>query len=149
MEDNNQIVKDDIIDGGLERERVIKCSLSHLVKIKNKRNKSLLIDVIDKMVLKNSEIAVCCGIIMHHIVMMCVDQNEGLPTNFCKRGFFKDALNWTNNPTHPIMVAAINNYGPFTPVHDDFVGKPWLLGYLEQKYQGNIESSNIKVEISH
>ncbi len=53
-------------------QRAVKTSFSGLIKIRNKHHKRIFIETIQMFVLKNTEIAVCCGMIMHHVVMNCV-----------------------------------------------------------------------------
>ena len=63
-------------------ERVIKLSLSHLA-----RNNHKLISVIQKMAIKNTEIAILGSIIINYIVLSSIERNVPLPPNFCKRTF--------------------------------------------------------------
>ena len=60
-------------------ERVIKLSLSHLI-----RNNHEFISVIQDMVITNTEIAMRGYIIINYIVSSSIEQNIPLPSNFCK-----------------------------------------------------------------
>ena len=46
-----------------------------MMKICNEKHKKIFIDMVQKMVLKNTEIAIHCGMIMHHAVMNCIANN--------------------------------------------------------------------------
>jgi hypothetical protein len=74
----------------------------------------MFINVIQDMVIKNLEIAVCGSIIMNYIIMHSVKQNVPLPNNFCKWTYYlKHAFNWTipcAKITNPhLWQAVINN----------------------------------------
>jgi hypothetical protein len=55
---------------------VVKSSFSALVNIRNKNLKKIFIETVQKFVLKNTKIAVYCSMIMHHVVMNCVNTNN-------------------------------------------------------------------------
>ena len=76
---SNSLEEDDLVNGG---ERVIKLSLSHLA-----RNNHKFISVIQKMAIKNTEIAIQGSIIINYIVLSSIEQNIPLPPNFCKQTF--------------------------------------------------------------
>ena len=145
MEDNNDapvmVVKEDPIEQW--GERVIKKTLPDLVRTNQHINKELFINVIQQFVINNSEIAVRLGIIMHHIVMRCVDENRDLPQNFCAHDFIEKASNWQGWKTQPyaLVLNAIARYGDFIPSYNNLQGKSWLLGYLQNMYHGNIIAS--------
>ena len=144
MEDNNDapvVVKEDSIEQW--GERVIKKTLSVLVRTNQHINKELFINVIQQFVINNSEIAVRLGIIMHHIVMRCVDENRDLPQNFCAHDFIEKASNWQGWKTQPhaLVLDAITAYGDCMPLYNNLQGKSWLLGYLQNMYHGNIIAS--------
>ena len=93
------------------------------------------------MVLKNTEIAVRCGMMMHHIIMNCVANNIAVPV-FTDRGFVEKVLNYIKDPSNLLVTQAKNAFHPsFRPVNETMDGRPWLLGYLARIYRGNIISS--------
>ena len=79
----DHLEEDVVVKGG---ERVIKLSLSRLAK-----NNHMFINIIQDMVIKNSEIAVRGSIIMNYVVMRSVEQNVPLPGDFCRRTYLKHA----------------------------------------------------------
>jgi hypothetical protein len=82
------------------------------------------------MVLKNTEIAVRCGMMMHHIIMNCVANNIAVPV-FTDRGFVEKVLNYIKDPSNLLVTQAKNAFDPlFRPVNETLDGRPWLLGYL-------------------
>jgi hypothetical protein len=79
------------------------------------------------MVIKNTEIAVRCGMMMHHIVMNCVNNNIAAPT-FIAPKFVEEVLNYNEQPSNPLVIQAKMAFDPFfTPVYEDMDGRPWLL----------------------
>ncbi len=126
---------------------VVKSSFSALIKIRNKNHKTIFIDTIQKFVLRNTEIAARCGMIMHHVVMNCVDAGIVNPPVFGNEKFVNAALNY-NQPIASdlfggeLLIAAKEAYNiAFTPCYEEMHGRPWLLGYLANTYHGNIISS--------
>ncbi len=104
-------------------------------------HKRIFIETGQKMVLKNTEIAVRCGKIMHHAVMNCVANNLPLIPDFTNRAFVKQALNYDIDLNDELLIAAKEAFDPhFTPVNEEMDGRPWLLGYLARFYRGNIVS---------
>ena len=92
------------------------------------------------MVIKNIEIAVLCGMMMHHIVMNCVNNNIAAP-EFTAPKFVEEVLNYNEPPSNHLVIQAKIVFNPFfTPVYEDMDGHPWLLGYLAKIYHGNIIS---------
>ena len=65
--DISKVVREDPLQW--QKLRVIKLSLSSLVKIRNTTLKKLFINTFLKFVMTNTELAVRCGMIMHHVVM--------------------------------------------------------------------------------
>jgi hypothetical protein len=55
-------------------------SFGALIKIRNKNHKRIFIETVQKMVIKNTEIAIWCGMMMHHILMNCVSNGIAVPT---------------------------------------------------------------------
>ncbi len=126
----------------VERQRAVKATFSRLLKIRNKHHKRIFIETVQKMVLKNTEIAVRCGKIMHHAVMNCVANNLPQIPDFTGRAFVEQALNYEIDLNDELLIAAKEAFGPhFTPVNEEMDGRPWLLGYLARIYCGNIVSS--------
>ena len=126
-------------------QRAIKASFSGLIKIRNKHHKRIFIETVQKFVIKNAEIAVRCGMIMHHVVMNCVTNNINNVPDFCDAKFVAQALKYVDDPNHELLIAAKEAFDPhFTPEHEDMDGRRWLLGYLTIFYRGNIISSTKK-----
>ena len=83
-------------------ERVIKLSLSHLI-----RNNHEFISVIQNMVVKNMDIAVRGSIIMNYVIIFSVKQIIPLKPDFCKQACLKHVFNWALLPhqiSNPIYV---------------------------------------------
>ncbi len=80
-------------------QRAAKASFGGLIKIRNKNHKKIFIETAQKMVLKNMEIAVRCGMMMHHIVMNCINNNIAIPV-FTDLGFVAKVLNYINDPVN-------------------------------------------------
>ena len=76
---------------------VVKSSFSALVNIRNKNLKKIFIETVQKFVLNNTEIAVRCGMIMHHVVMNCINTNNDNPPQFGKDKFVNAALNYSRS----------------------------------------------------
>ena len=113
-----------------------------MVNIHNATLKKLFIDIVQHRVIKHTEIVVCCGMIMHHIVMNCVNNNRPMPTNICFPSFINTTLNYNLAPLNPLLIATIESFNPtFTPAYENMHGHPWLLGYLTKMNKGNIELS--------
>jgi hypothetical protein len=92
------------------------------------------------MVIKNTEIAVWCGMMMHHIVMKCMSNGIAVPT-FTDPKFVAEVVNYNEPPSNHLVIQAKNAFDPFfTPVYEELDGLPWLLGYLVKFYHGNIIS---------
>jgi hypothetical protein len=126
----------------INRQRAVKTSFSGLIKIRNKHHKRIFIETVQKMVLKNTEIAVRCGMITHHVVMNCVDNNINEIPDFTHRAFVEHALNYDIDLNNESLIAAKEAFDPhFTPVNEGMEGRPWLLGYLARIYRGNIVAS--------
>ena len=143
MEDDTEksVVKKESVDND-KGERVIKLSLGKLIKSNEHIDKPLLIGVIEQYVLKNSELFTRLGIIMHLIVMRCVQENHSLPPKFCDEEFIAHAANWFGwrNQLHPLIQWAVEQYGPHL-LPDIPLGKSWLLGYIVNMVHGNTITS--------
>jgi hypothetical protein len=74
---------------------VVKSAFASLIKIRNKKHKRIIIDTIQKMVLKNAKITIHCSMIMHHVIMNCVDSGIIHPPKFASHPFIKAALNYS------------------------------------------------------
>ncbi len=147
MEDDTKqsVVKKESVDND-NGERVIKLSLGKLIKSNEHIDKPLLIGVIKQYVLKNSELFTHLGIIMHLIVMRCVQENRSLPPKFCDEEFIAHAANWSGwqSQLHPFIQWAVEQYGPHL-LSDIPLGKLRLLGYIVNMFHGNTITS-IKVK---
>ena len=133
---SDSLEEDVLVNGG---ERVIKLSLSRLAK-----NNLKFISVIQNMVVKNTKIAVRGSIIINYVVSSSIEQDITLPSNFCKRMYLKHVFNWALLPskiTNPHLRRAVKEIGNIPVSREDMPGKPWLLGYIESMYQGNIVTS--------
>lgn len=141
-DDNNQsVVRRDSEEGG-KGERVIKKYLGTFIKANEHIEKALLIRVIDEYVMKNSELFTRLGIMMHLIVMHCVNENLELPHNFTEEIFIAQAANWHGwrGPLHPLVEWVINEYNqPLLP--NIPLGKSWLIGYTVRMFHGNTITS--------
>jgi len=140
--DKPVVIEDNYEQGG---ERVVKLSFPGLIKFhhRNPEIKARFLDVVQKFVINNTEIAARASMILHYIVMDCVRTNRNLPEEFCSRRFISQVINFTRLPENVSdEVIAFIVGTPFEP-HFDFSGRPWLFGYLETMFQGNIESSTI------
>ena len=128
-------------------QRAVKSSFSALIKISNKNHKTIFINTVQNLVLKITKIAVCCGMIMHHVVMNCVALGIETPPNFGSPAFINAALNYNQVPAHDIyrrelLIAAIEAFNPnFTPVNHGMLGGGWLMGYLANLYCGHVIAS--------
>ena len=141
-DDSCIVVEDDTkADDG---ERVIKLCFSSLIRFhrRNPTIKAHFIDIVQRFVINNTEIAVRASMLLHYIVMDCIRTNRDLPTDFCSRRFIGQVVNFTRRP--PLLsdevIAALGN--PFEPPFD-LSGRAWLFGYLETTIHGNIESSTM------
>jgi hypothetical protein len=122
-------------------QRAINMSFGALIKIQNKNHKRIFIKTVQKMVIKNTEIAIWCGMMMHHIVMNCTSNGIAVPT-FTDPKFVAEVVNHNEPPSNHLVIQAKNAFNLFfTPVYEDLDGRPWLLGYLVKFYCGNIISS--------
>lgn len=143
MEDDTEqsVVKKESVEND-DGERVVKLSLGKLIKSSEHIDKPLLIGVIEQYVLRNSELFTRLGIIMHLIIMRCVEENRSLPPKFCDDEFIAQAANWAGwrNQLHPLIVWAVGQYGPLL-LPDVPVGKSWLLGYIVTMFRGNTITS--------
>ena len=132
-------VKEDLKKRG--KERVVKMSFASLLKVRQKTLKTAFITTVRKMVIKNTEIAVRCGMILHHIVMNCVTSGIIDPPDFCSRKFIEASLNYNMSSTNGLLLAAKEAFGDdFAPEYEEMTGCGWLLGYLANTYIGNITS---------
>jgi len=79
------------------RERVIKLCFSSLIKFhrRNPTIKAHFIDIVQRFVVNNTEIAVRASMLLHYIVMYCVESNRDLPNDFCSRRFIGQVVNFT------------------------------------------------------
>ena len=66
---------------------VVKSAFASLIKIRNKKHKMIFINTIQKMVQKNTNIH--CSMIMHHVIMNCVDSGIIHPPKFASHPFIK------------------------------------------------------------
>ena len=117
-DDSCIVVEDDTkADDG---ERVIKLCFSSLIRFhrRNPTIKAHFIDIVQKFVINNTEIAVRASMLLHYIVMDCIRTNRDLPTDFCSRRFIGQVVNFTKRP--PLLsdevIAALGN--PFEPPLD-------------------------------
>jgi hypothetical protein len=129
-DDSCIVVEDDTkADDG---ERVIKLCFSSLIRFhrRNPTIKAHFIDIVQKFVINNTEIAVRASMLLHYIVMDCIRTNSELPEDFCSRRFIGQVINFTKQP--PLLsdevIAALGN--PFEPPFN-LTGQAWLFGYLE------------------
>ena len=72
--------------------RVMKTSLKHFVM--DNSHKQILINVIDKLVLWNSKIAVRGSMIMNYQVVKCIEEGTALPP--IDQGYLYKAFNWNH-----------------------------------------------------
>ena len=81
-------------------ERVIKLSFSSLIRFhrRNPTIKAHFIDIVQKFVINNTEIAVRASMLLHYIVMDCIRTNSELPEDFCSRRFIGQVINFTKQP---------------------------------------------------
>ena len=94
--DADVVVKDSTEPDG--REHVIKLCFSSLIKFhcRNPTIKAHFIDKVQKFVINNTEIAShAASMILHYIVMYCVETNRDLPAKFCSRTFISRVVNYT------------------------------------------------------
>jgi hypothetical protein len=130
-DDNSCIVVEDDtkVDDG---ERVIKLCFSSLIRFhcRNPTIKAHFIDIVQRFVINNTEIAVRASMLLHYIVMDCIRISRELPAKFCSCKFISDVINFTKQP--PLLsneaFAALGN--PFEPPFN-LTGQAWLFGYLE------------------
>jgi hypothetical protein len=138
------VIVDNTEQGG---EHVVKLSFPGLIKFhrRNPEIKARFIDVVQKFVINNTEIAARASMILHYIVMDCVRTNRELPAEFCSRRFISQVINFTLRPPLLSDDAIHAAYGDddFVPPFPNLTGRPWLFGYLETMIHGNIESSTI------
>ena len=133
---SDSLKEDVLVNGG---ERVIKLSLFRLAK-----NNDKFISVIQNMVIKNTDIAVRGSIIINYVVSSSIKQKTPLPSNFCKRTCLKHVFIWAihlHQITNPQLRHAVEEIGNSPVSGEDMPGRPWLLGYIESMYQGNIATS--------
>jgi hypothetical protein len=84
------------------------------------------------------------SIILNYVVTSSIEQNIPLLSNFCKQTYLKHVFNWALLPrqiTNPHLCHAIEEIGNIPVSGEDMPGRPWLLGYIESMYQGNIVTS--------
>ncbi len=138
------VIEDNTERGG---ERVVKQSFPGLIKFHhgNPEIKARFIEVVKKFIINNTEIAARASMLLQYIVMYCVGTNRELPANFCSRAFIGQVINFTRRP--PILsddaIHAAYGDDDFVPPFPNLTGRPWLFGYLETMFRGNIEASTI------
>ena len=94
------------------------------------------INIIQNMVIKNTEIAVRGSIIMNNVIMQSVaDDVLLLPTIFCQPTYLKHAFNWTITPSHQQLIqqVVIEHADIFVSNGLSAIEMPirsWLLGYI-------------------
>jgi hypothetical protein len=126
---------------------VVKSSFSALIKIHNKNHKNIFINTVQNFGLRNTEIATRCGMIMHHVVMNCVDAGIDNPPVFGSHKFVGAALQYNQDIAsnlfgRELLIAAREAYNiAFAPCNDEMHGRPWLFGYLTNTYHGNVIGS--------
>jgi len=127
-DDDSCIVVEDSTEAD-DGERVIKLCFSSLIKFhrRNPTIKAHFIDIVQRFVVNNTEIAVRASMLLHYIVMDCIRTNRELPTDFCSRRFIGQVVNFTRRP--PLLsdeaIATLGN--PFEPPFD-LSGRAWLFG---------------------
>ena len=123
-------------------ERVIKKYLSDLIKTNEHIDKALLISVIEHYVFKNTEIFTRLGIMMHLMVMHCVDDNLELPDNFIDHKFIDQVTKWDGwrGQLFPLVAWVIEGYNHLLVPHVP-LGKTWLVGYIVRMFHGNAITS--------
>ena len=108
---------------------VVKLSFSKLAK-----NNHLLIDVIQLMVIKNSQLAVRGTIIMNYLIIYCVANDINVPNNILHQTFVDQAF----YPSFADNLSAVKDYilrkvisSIHIPVDDmSMIGVGWLVPYL-------------------
>jgi hypothetical protein len=142
-DDNHQsMVMRDCNDEESGGERVIKKYLSDLIKTNEHIDKALLISVIEGYVFKNTEICTRLGIMMHLMVMHCIDDNLELPDNFIDHKFIEQVTKWDGWRGQLFLLVAwvIEGYNHLIVPHFP-LGKTWLVGYIVQMFHGNTITS--------
>ena len=119
--------------------RVMKTSIARLVMDNN--HKQILINVIDKLVLLNSKIAVRGSIIMNYQVAKCVQEGTNLP--LINQSILYQAFNWNHKNALSEKLPDIKNriHDPIGSHNEKIYGKNWLIDYLVLQYMANIKSS--------
>ena len=120
----------------------VKTLFLEMMKICNKKHKKIFIDMVQKMVLKNTEIAIRCGMIMHHAVMNCIANNIIQISVFTTLNFVNQALSGAKEPKTKLLFDTQEAFDPtFIPVNEDLTGCLWLLGHLAK----NIEELSLRL----
>ena len=128
-------MSDEINDEDDIPTRVMKTSLQRLVM--DNSHKQILINVIDKLVLWNSKIAVRGSMIMNYQVVKCIEDGTALPP--IDQGSLYKAFNWNHKNAISEQLPEIKSRIP-DPI-ENMDGKHWLIDYLVRQYMANIKSS--------